>query len=93
MWRQMVADSSGLKVVLELETHEGTSRGVARFLAVALAATKDGATRDTTKFLLEEELRSFKTSEPRPAATAYFDRAAQAQDKFIEAMPPLYLDR
>jgi gluconokinase len=93
MWRQMVADSSGLQVVLDLETREGTSRGVARLVAVALAATKEGATRDTSEFLLEEDLRPFKTSEPRPTATAYFDRAAQAQDKFIEAMSPLFLNR
>jgi gluconokinase len=90
LWRQMIADSCGLKVVLDSETFEGTSRGVARLVAVALAAQSDRATSGTSKFLLEEELCAAKTNYPRPNAKAYFDGAAAMQEEFICAMSPLY---
>ena len=38
LWRQMIADSSGLNVVLDEDTAEGTSRGVARLVAMSLLA-------------------------------------------------------
>jgi len=38
IWRQMVADSCGLQVVLDIDTVEGTSRGVARLLTMSLLA-------------------------------------------------------
>jgi sugar (pentulose or hexulose) kinase len=93
LWRQMIADSCGLKVVLDSETFEGTSRGVARLVAVALAAQSDRATSATSgnsKFLLEEELCAATTNYPRPNAKAYFDGAAATQEEFICAMSPLY---
>jgi len=36
VWRRMIADSSGLRVVLDEDTAEGTSRGVARLVAMSL---------------------------------------------------------
>jgi sugar (pentulose or hexulose) kinase len=88
LWRQMVADSSGLKVVLDNETHEGTSRGAARLVAVALAATNEQGTSD---LLCEEEIRAFVSSDPRPTACKYFDRAALAQQRYIDALSPLFM--
>jgi gluconokinase len=36
IWRQMIADCSGLRVVLDEDSTEGTSRGVARLVAMSL---------------------------------------------------------
>jgi gluconokinase len=92
LWRQMLADSSGLKVVLDMDTHEGTSRGVALLAAAALAAT-NANNKDTSKYILEEDIKSFKASGPRPNAQNYFNQAAQSQDAFLEAMSPLYTSK
>ncbi|KAL3934757.1 MAG: hypothetical protein SGARI_003251 [Bacillariaceae sp.] len=35
-WRQMIADTSGLRVVFDCETEKGSSRGAARLVAMAL---------------------------------------------------------
>lgn len=43
LWRQMIADSSGLHVVLDKDTAEGTSRGVTRLVAMSLLAEKQSA--------------------------------------------------
>jgi gluconokinase len=88
LWRQMVADSSGLKVVLDNETHEGTSRGAARLVAGALDAKNEQGTSD---LLCEEEIRDFVSSDPRPTACKYFDRAALAQERYIDALSPLFM--
>uniref|UniRef100_A0A7S4EGK4 Carbohydrate kinase FGGY C-terminal domain-containing protein n=1 Tax=Pseudo-nitzschia australis TaxID=44445 RepID=A0A7S4EGK4_9STRA len=49
LWRQMIADSSGLSVVLDEDTAEGTSRGVARLVAMSLLAeTKAASPGETT---------------------------------------------
>jgi gluconokinase len=39
LWRQMIADSTGMDVVWDESTHEGTSRGVACLVAMALSAS------------------------------------------------------
>ena len=44
LWRQMIADCSGLRVVLDKDTAEGTSRGVARLVAKSLLAERVAAT-------------------------------------------------
>ena len=87
LWRQMVSDSSGLKVVLDSDTHEGTGRGVARLVSVALDAV---GKKDASNLLFEEEIRAFTSSDPRQSARAYFDQAAANQQQFIEAMSPLF---
>lgn len=87
LWRQMIADSSGLKVVLDKETYEGTSRGVARLISVALTTGKE---QGKSGLLCEEEIGAHKTSEPNPDAHEYFDNAALAQQRYIEAISPLY---
>jgi gluconokinase len=91
LWRQMVADSSGLEVLLDLETVEGTSRGVARLVAVALAAAAANKNEKTSDFLLEEEIQTCKSSKPRARAHSYFNQAAKSQETFLDAMSPLYM--
>jgi gluconokinase len=91
LWRQMIADSSGLEVLLDLETVEGTSRGVARLVAAALAAAAGNKNETTSDFLSEEEIHSCKFSKPRARAHAYFNQAAKSQETFLDAMSPLYM--
>lgn len=100
LWRQMIADSSGLSVVLDEDTNEGTSRGVARLVAIGLVGeTKEGPIKTISSNCrtelsvledYEEELNPFLTSKPRPTATAVYAIKARAQDAFIEAVSPLF---
>jgi gluconokinase len=87
LWRQLIADRSGLRVVLDSETYEGTSRGVARLVAISRMA-KDG---DTSNLFLEEEIpANAETNDPRSNGKAYFDRAAVEQEELISAISPFY---
>lgn len=88
LWRQMVADSSGLKVILDDETLEGTSRGVARLVAISLSTTNENETSD---LLCEEDISSFVLSDPRSSACEYFDRAAATQNQFIDSLSPIFM--
>ena len=92
LWRQMIADSSGLKVVLDEETYEGTSRGVARLVAIALVETRKRkrAEECISGSLTEEEIHAVSTVKSRASAKAYFDQLASTQEKFISVMSPLY---
>ena len=47
IWRQMIADCSGLRVVLDKDSTEGTSRGVARLVAISLVAENATAAKCT----------------------------------------------
>ena len=83
IWRQMIADSSGLDVLLDDETHEGTSRGVACMVARAIEDT-------STAVLPEETIRTSLTSKPNQALCSYWAQAAASQDELIDALSPLY---
>ena len=48
-WRQMIADSSGLCIVLDKETVEGTSRGVARLVATSLLLEEEEPSHSKVK--------------------------------------------
>lgn len=86
MWRQMIADSSGLKVVLDQDTSEGTSRGVGCLVAAAL----DMYDKECSALSLsEEEITKCKTSEPRQKAKEFYGKLSEAQEEFIEAISPL----
>jgi len=95
LWRQMIADSSGLRVIFDKDTEEATIRGAAQLVAFALQATKisSSSSPDVQTFILssqEEEIHPFKTSEPRLAATAFYREKALAQNAFISAIAPLF---
>ena len=103
LWRQMIADSSGLRVVLDEDSTEGTSRGVARMVAMALVAEKVAAEAETSQrekenktpqslvmAQHEEELRPIVTSEPCLIATAIYAKKARLQENFIESISPLF---
>lgn len=85
-WRQMIADCSGLDVIFDPSTTEGTSRGVARLVASAL---------ETDSLVLQDELlyeAETQTSNPRPAMRQHYDEMARAQGRFIGAMSSLWSD-
>ena len=104
LWRQMIADSSGLRVVLDEDTAEGTSRGVARLVAISLlsereaetiaeTSTHTGCNEQQQSLVLaqhEEKLRPFITSEPRPIATAMYAKKARLQESFVDSISPFF---
>ena len=89
LWRQMLSDATGLQVVFDNDTQEGTSRGVACLVAVALARAKAGAT-DSQHFLSEEPVNTSMVSNPRDSAKEYWLRATTNQDRFIDNISPLF---
>ena len=90
LWRQMVSDASGLSVVLDEDAAEGTSRGLARL--VALSLQRDAGSEETPLPVSEheEDLNPYLTSRPTPAATALYARKFRAQEVFIDCVSPLF---
>jgi gluconokinase len=83
-WRQMIADCSGLDVVFDPDTTEGTSRGVATLIASALASEVNDLQ------LEDEEIANIEAATPRLPMRKYYDDAARIQTAFIDAMTPLW---
>jgi gluconokinase len=66
-WRQMLADVSGMEVKLDHNGSEGTSRGVARMIAIALfAATEQRDEEEQDEEEEEEENESNEMKEDSP---------------------------
>ncbi|KAL3945654.1 MAG: hypothetical protein SGBAC_000222 [Bacillariaceae sp.] len=84
LWRQMISDSSGLELVLDSDTFEGTSRGVARILSHALKAD------NASQLFVEEPLHPKSTNQPRASASKYFKQAILSHDEFLSAVSPIY---
>jgi gluconokinase len=89
LWRQMLADSTGLEVVFDKDTEEGTSRGSACLVSMALAMSQAGAT-EYTAFLAEEPVEASLVSSPRDLSKDYWQQAARNQDGFISAISGLF---
>jgi gluconokinase len=81
LWRQMIADCTGQTVVLDSETHEGSSRGAACLIATSLSGQRE---------LVEEEATCVLKTEPRADAKAYWSGLVQSQESFLDAMRPIY---
>ena len=81
VWRQMLADCTGRTIVLDLDTQEGSSRGVAVLIDASLRGVD-----------LEAETPSASVIEmnPRPEGKWYWARHARTQESFLEAMKPIY---
>jgi len=86
LWRQMIADCSGLDVVLDRETQEGTSRGVVKLMQRELLY-KGGILSNA---FAKEPITSSSTAKPREEARRYWDEAIWSQELFIDAVSPLY---
>ena len=89
LWRQMIADSCCLNVILDNETIEGTSRGVACLLSYAIEMSENAA-RNSATDLKEEQIHSTSISTPRVDRNAYWCRKMAAQEELIDALSPLY---
>lgn len=87
LWRHMISDSSGLELVLDSDTLEGTSRGVARILTLAMKASKETA---GSQLFEEETLHAITVDKPRAFASGYFKLAAIRHDEFLDAVNPIY---
>lgn len=81
-WRQMIADASGLSMVFDKETEEGTSRGVARLVALSLYGMAISS--------CPEKIQTFKVSEPRAVATAMYAQKAERQNQLIDCVAPMF---
>ena len=87
LWRQMLSDCSGLEVIMDNETEDGTSRGVALAVAVALNAT--GSSSGSVHFT-DEPIVVSTQSTPNSLSKNYWKQAADSQDVFIDTISPLY---
>ena len=76
LWRQMIADCTGLTVVLDGDSNEGTSRGVGLLMARIMKQTEQS----------EEELSVVGESRPNRAAESRWKRAMQDQETLISAV-------
>jgi hypothetical protein len=77
----MLADCSKMDVILDYETHEGTSRGAA--LMVAKELTKN-------RYLQQEPLSIIHTSKPSERSQFYWSRKVLEQDEVIRNLEALW---
>lgn len=93
LWRRMLADCTGLDVVLDKQTQEGTSRGVAILLARVLAEDENRNGTDASVLssaYVNERIDDSNTFVPQENARIYWDTAALAQESLLDAVSPLY---
>jgi len=82
LWRQMLADCSKMNVILDNETHEGTSRGAALMVAKMLAKSAQ---------LPKEPLSITHTSKPNDSAfQLHWSLKKQVQDEAIHILEPMW---
>jgi gluconokinase len=86
-WRQMIADGSGVSVVLDDDTQAGTSRGVAIVIALALSS----AERSSENLMWPvEPVREGSNNRPNKKAARYWQRAIEKHDQLLEAISPIH---
>ena len=81
LWRQMLADCTGCEIVMDMSTKEGTSRGVAVLLRMAL----DGA--DSFKV---ESLDTTHTLHSDRGTAEYWADAMNSQEELIDCVSSIY---
>lgn len=94
LWRQLLSDCSGLEVIMDKDTQEGTSRGIALAIAVALqtwnASTSGESSDVSSKAFTEEMLRPSIHCKPNQSGKSYWRQAEVSQEAFLEVVSPLY---
>jgi gluconokinase len=85
LWRQVIADCSGVDVIMDGDAEEGTSRGAALAVAVALNTTYEKGHSFT-----HEALDVLYKSSPNLSAMDYWTSARDSQDTFLGAISPLF---
>lgn len=76
LWRQMIADCTGCSVVVDGDSSEGTSRGVAMLISSGIQQSE----------IREEELSVVHESRPNKEAYSLWASASLNQDKLINAV-------
>ena len=100
----MVADCSDVNVVLDADSTEGTSRGVALLVAMSLSEEREiieercfnGMTNVDSPYYLansKEVPRPILSSKPRPDVTAMYSKRAESQENYIDCISPLFCSR
>jgi gluconokinase len=87
LWRQMLSDSTGLTVLYDDDTQEGTSRGVALLIAHSFGLRTDN---DDSEAYPLEVVMSNKVSKPAAKAQAYWRTADEVQRSLIDSVSHLY---
>jgi gluconokinase len=87
IWRQMLANCSGIKVVFDKATQEGTSRGVAVLITRAIQQSRD---RDARLYLPGETISNALIEEPVDALRGYWKHISNRQEKLLYAISDMY---
>jgi gluconokinase len=94
LWRQMLADCTGLSVVYDATTTEGTSRGVAKYMMMAAGYCyhNNNDDDDDLYYAMEELVESSRTDPNTTSAGAdrYWQMAAARQQQLLDAVDPLF---
>jgi gluconokinase len=93
VWRQMMADCTGLNVVLDEDVQESTSRGVALLMATSLSNAHQSDSNSTNSMLSRREDLAPHAQKSTPnlfATQRYWRRASEMQEQLIHAVTPLY---
>ena len=91
LWRQMLADCSGLHVQLDTSLQESTSQGVATMLAVALAMQRDMTIESSSYLTSNSHTAQLTYSSPLLLSTdGYWLVAMKAQEKLLDAVSTLW---
>lgn len=90
LWRRMIADCTGLDVVWDEQTQEGTSRGVTVLLLAALNSGNISNAQETTLHYEEaEDVVCSDVTVPCQESERYWQEATRLQESLIDAVVPL----
>ena len=87
LWRQMLSDCTGKKVVKDNDGYEGTSRGVAVLISNVLL-NKDSADNVTT--MIKKSIKIVDEKLPNPLSARYWLKQRENQDFAIECLTPMW---
>lgn len=91
LWRQMLADCSGLQVQLDTSLQESTSQGVATMLAVAMAMRRDMTIESASYLTSNGYTKHLAFSSPLLLSTeGYWLVALEAQENLLDAVSTLW---
>lgn len=86
LWRKMLADCSGMTVVLDEDAHEGTSRGAALLVAKMLVEEMSCCKTTTSIEMSKEKLSVSHQSTPDELCRRYWMVKKQIQNQLIDTM-------
>jgi gluconokinase len=87
-WRRMISDASQLKVLMDEDVRESTSRGAARLAAGAVFMDLFGSAYQSV--MKDEPLEAIDTQNPNPNMRHKWDAKTQTQDTLIESVSVMW---